>query len=75
MEAFNFLKSKISNDCLIHFYDAKKPVFIECDSSKVGIGAVLLQPDSNHIESDKNGIPCNLRPVTYSSKSLTEAEW
>ena len=43
MEAFNCLKGKISNDCLIHFYDTKKPVFIECDSSR-GIGAVLLQP-------------------------------
>ena len=43
-QAFNRLKSKISNDCLIHFYDAKKLVFIECDSSGVGIGAVLLQP-------------------------------
>ena len=74
--AFNHLKSKISNDCLIHFYDTKKPVFmfIECDSSGVGIGAVLLQPDSDCVESDKNGIPCNLRPVAYASKSLTEAE-
>ena len=73
-QAFNRLKGKISNDCLIHFYDTKKPVFIECDSSGVGIGAVLLQPDSNRVESDRNGIPCNLRPVAYASKSLTEAE-
>ena len=54
-EAFNRLKSKISNDCLIHFYESKKLVFIECDSSGVGIGAVLLQPDSKHVETDKKG--------------------
>ena len=66
-QAFNRLKSKINNDCLIHFYDTKKPVFIECDSSGVGIGAVLLQPDSDHVESDKNGISYNLRPVAYAS--------
>ena len=73
-QAFNCLKSKISNDCLIHFYNAKKLVFIKCDSSGVGIGAVLLQPDSDCIESDKSGIPCNLRPVAYASKSLAKAE-
>ena len=73
-EAFNLLKSKITNDCLIHSYDAKKPVFIECDSSGVGIGSVLLQPDTERVEYDRNGIPCNLRPVAYASKSLTEAE-
>ena len=73
-EAFNLLKSKITDDCLIHFYDAKKPVFIECDSSGVGIGSVLLRPDTERVEYDKFGIPCNLRPVAYASKSLTEAE-
>ena len=73
-QAFNCLKSKISNDCLIHFYDTQKLVFFECDSSGVGIGAVLLQPDSDCVESDKNSIPCNLKPVACASKSLTKAE-
>ena len=73
-EAFNLLKSKITDDCLIHFYNASKPVFVECDSSGVGIGPVLLQPTSDIVEYSNDGIPCNLRPVVYASKSLTEAE-
>ena len=67
-EVFNLLKSKITEDCLIHFYNANKPVFIECNSSGVGMGSVLLQPTSDTVEYSNNGIPCNLRPVAYASK-------
>ena len=70
IKAFNLLKNKITDDCLIHFYNANKPVFIECDSSGVGIGSVLLQPTSDTVEYSNDGIPCNLCNL----KSLTEVE-
>ena len=35
---------------------------------------MLLQPDDNIPSMLKDGIPTNLRPVAYGSKSLSEAE-
>ena len=64
----------MSKDCLIQFYDPQKPLYIECDTSKQGIGCVLLQPDDNIPSTLKDGIPTNLRPVAYASESLSEAE-
>ena len=64
----------MSKDCLIQFYDPQKPLYIECDALKQGIGCVLLQPDDNIPSTLKDGIPTNLRPVAYASKSLSEAE-
>ena len=64
----------VSEDCLIQFYDPQKPLYIECDASKQGIGCVMLQPDDNLASNTVDGIPSNLRPVAYASKSLSEAE-
>ena len=64
----------VSEDCLIQFYNPHKPLFIECDASKQGIGCVMLQPDDNLAANTVDGIPTNLRPVAYASKSLSEAE-
>ena len=72
--AFKQLKSAISKDCLIQFYDTTKPLYIECDASKRGIGCVLLQPDDDVPQERVNDIPTNLRPVAYASKSLSVAE-
>ena len=74
MTAFAEVKLAVSKDCLIQFYDPQKPLYIECDASKQGIGCVLLQPDDNIPSMLKDGIPTNLRPVAYASKSLFEAE-
>ena len=71
---FQELKDKVSEDCLIQFYDPHKPLFIECDASKQGIGCVTLQPDDNIPADVNHGIPSNLRPVAYALKSLSEAE-
>ena len=68
------VKLAVSKDCLIQFYDPQKPLYIECDASKQGIGCVLLQPDDNISSTLKDGILTNLRPVVYASKSLSEVE-
>jgi hypothetical protein len=44
---------------VLAFYNVHKPVEIQCDASKDGLGAVLLQED---------------RPIAYTSRSLTETE-
>ena len=72
--AFAEVKLAVSKDCLIQFYDPQKPLYIECDTSKQGIGCVLWQPDDKIPSMLKDGIPTNLRPVAYASKSLSEAE-
>ena len=73
-KAFAEVKLAVSKDCLIQFYNPQKPLYIECDASKHGIGCVLLQPDDNVPSTLKDGIPTNLRPVAYASKSLSKAE-
>ena len=55
----------VSEDCLIQFYDLQKPLYIECDASKQGIGCVMLQPDDNIASNIVDGIPSNLWPVAY----------
>ena len=73
-KSFHDLKDMVSEDCLIQFYDLQKPLYIECDASKQGIGCVMLQPDDNIASNTVDGIPSNLWPVAYASKSLSEAE-
>ena len=73
-KAFQDLKDMVNEDCLIKFYNPHKPLFIECDTSKQGIGCVMFQPDDNLAANTVDGIPTNLRPVAYASKSLSEAE-
>ena len=73
-KSFQDLKDMVSEDCLIQFYDLQKPLCIECDASKQGIGCVMLQPDDNIASNTVDGIPSNLWPVAYASKSLSKAE-
>ena len=72
--AFQNLKDMVSEDCLIQFYNLHRPLLIDCDASKQGIGYVMLQPDDNIPADVKNGIPSNLWPVADASKSLSETE-
>ena len=57
--AFNKMKEVISNTPVLAYYDPTKPITLQVDASKFGLGATLLQSG---------------RPVAYASKSLTPAE-
>ena len=73
--AFDQIKLHVSNNVKLQFYDANKLVYIEVDTSKRGIGAVMLQDDSivpNTAKSDE--ILTNLRPISYASKTLSSTK-
>ena len=75
-KAFEHIKLHVSNDVKLQFYDSSKPFYIEVDTSKKGIGAVMLQEDiimRNDLKSG-NKIPTNLRPISYTSKTLSTTE-
>lgn len=58
-EAFDKIKSMVTEAPVLKYYDVNKPVCIQCDSSDYGLGAVLIQDE---------------RPVAYASRTLTETE-
>ena len=58
-EALDTIKQLITQAPVLQYYDVKKEVSIECDSSEAGLGAVLTQEG---------------RPVAYASRSLTTSE-
>ena len=66
-QAFDQLKLHVFNDIKLQFYDTSKPLYIEVDTSKKGIGAVMLQEDPIVKDDSKPGsdIPMNLRPISY----------
>ena len=58
--AFNRLKEHVSNDVKLQFFDSSKPLFIEVDTSKRGIGAAMLQSDPIVQNTSTSEIPNNL---------------
>ena len=64
----------MSNEVKLQFYDGCKPLYIEVDTSKKGIGAVMLQEDCIVKNTSKCEIPNNLRPISYASKTLSSTE-
>lgn len=58
-DCFKKLKSAISTNPCLKYFDVSKPVMISVDSSKSAIGAVLLQEE---------------KPIAYASKALTDTE-
>ena len=73
-QIFDQLKLHVSNDVKLNFYDCSKPLYIEVDTSKKGIGAVMLQEDSTVKNTSKCDIPNNLHPISYASKTLLSTE-
>ena len=59
---FQELKSKVSSDACLQ--STTKPVALQVDASKLGLGASVIQKENQ----GRN------RPVTFASKSLTPAE-
>ena len=57
--AFRKVKDILVSKRCLAYYDVKKPVMIQVDASRYGIGAVLLQDG---------------KPVAYASKSLTPTQ-
>lgn len=58
-ESLNIIKSILSQNIELAYFDPTKEVEIECDASKHGLGAILRQEN---------------QPVYYASKALTETE-
>jgi hypothetical protein len=61
--AWNDLRTALTTEPVLKFYDPKKPTKISADASQSGLGAVLLQQDED-----------GWAPVAYASKAMTEAE-
>ena len=53
--AFDQIKLHVSNNMKLQFYDAHKPLYIEVDMSKKGIGVVMLQKDNIMRDDSKSG--------------------
>ena len=58
-EVFENVKSLVSADVTLAYYDRTKPVEVQCDYSKQGLGATLVQEG---------------RPIRYASKALVGPE-
>jgi hypothetical protein len=58
-EAFERIKSLLSEDIQLAYYDRKKPVTLQCDYSEKGIGVALVQEG---------------KPIQFASKALVGAE-
>ena len=58
-ECFAKIKEVLTTAPVLKFYSMSKPITVLCDSSKTGLGAVILQGG---------------RPVAYASRTLTDTE-
>ena len=72
--AFNHINEHVSNDVKLQFFDSNKPLLIEVNASKHGIGAAMLQCNPIVKNSSTTEITNNLHPISYACKTLSETE-
>ena len=57
------------------FYDDTKPLYLETDTSRVGLGVALLQMhEGTACQKDVAPNNATLHPIVFAGKSLTAAE-
>ena len=72
---FNRTKSLIKADMCMKFYADTKPLYLETDISRIGLGVALLQKHKGRAcQKDVAPDNTNLNPIAFASKSLTGAE-
>lgn len=75
--SFKKVKGLLTSAPVLQMPDMNLPYIIETDSSEYGVGAVLLQPASEHRQAtNKNpyGTLASWHPVAFESKKLSAAE-
>ena len=75
-QLFSRAKSLIKVDVCMKVYNDTKPLYLETDASRFGLGAALLQLHEGML-CQKDVAPDNtiLCPIAFASKSLTGAEF
>ena len=73
---FHRVNPIIKADTCMKFYDETKPLYLETDTSGVGLGASLLLQTTNGTSCPRHTAPYSniLQPITFASKSLSSAE-
>ena len=67
---FEHLKTLISTEACLKYYDTEAPTYLMVDASERGLGAALLQPD----RLQDGSYTAETRPVAFASKSLSPSQ-
>ena len=75
-ELYNKAKNVIRQDTCMKFYDALKPLYLETDTSSIGLGVGLSQVRKG-MNCRWEKVPDNtaLFPTKFTSKTLSITEW